>query len=264
MLSALPSIYVEYKNLAKADSIAEIQKDLIVQFMKNLKKDDNIIVDNSNHQKTENEKDINYIVRCIQCNVEVGHDYEIIHSSVNKTKNAFTNQYVFDLRNEKNQKTTWRLEITEKKIIFFISAKSNLLINNILTDKDLEISQCNTDDLKCNPKNYFLNKSDAQSNLIKVTNKRTNTPIRQGKEIDILTLSQEILVHSGEKIKIIYSPTDNLTIQTYGKSLTNGGLGETIRVQISNWFDNSSVSQPAGIIEGTVVAPGEVKYAVKQ
>ncbi|MGY3802514.1 flagella basal body P-ring formation protein FlgA [Pigmentibacter ruber] len=264
MLSVPPTIYLEYKNLAKTDNIAEIQKDLIVQFIKILKKDDNIIIENSTRQKLGNEKDINYIARCIQCNMEIGHEYEINASSIHKTKNTFINQYVFDIRNEKNQKTSWQLELAEKKLIYYISAKNNLLPNYILTEKDIEISSCYTDELKCSPKNYFSNKSEAQSNLNKVTNKRTNNTIRQGKEIDILTLSQEILVHSGEKIKIIYSPTDNLTIQTYGKSLTNGGLGETIRVQINNWFDNSSVLHPTGIIEGTVVAPGEVKYAVKQ
>lgn len=263
MISALPTIYIEYKDLSKVTNVAEIQKDIIVQFLKNLKKDNSIVVDNSNHQSLPNEKDLNFIIHCLQCNIDLNSEYELIISSITKTKNTFNNYYTFELRNEKNLKTTWRLEVIEKKQIYYISAKQNISPNTILSGKDLEVSNCSTEETKCNPKYFYLNKQEAENSINKVTNKRTNFPVRQGKEIDILNLSQEILVHAGEKIKIIYSPTQSLTIQTYGKSLSNAGLGESIRVQISNWFENSSVPHPTGIIEGTVVAPGEVEYAIK-
>lgn len=263
MISALPAIYIEYKDLSKVTHVAEIQKDIIVQFVKSLTKDNNIIIERASLLDNSNENEQNFIIRCLQCTINPVHENEIIFSSLTKTKNTFTNQYTFDIRTEKNKRTTWRLEVIEKKRIHFFTAKQNISPNTILSTNEIEISSCTTEDFKCNPKSYFFSKQDAENNIYKVKNKRTNFPIRQGKEIDILNLSQDILVRAGEKIKIIYSPSNTLTIQTYGKSLSNGGLGERIRVQISNWFENSSVPHPNGIIEGTVVASGEVEYATK-
>lgn len=262
MISTAPLIYVEYKSLSNQEGIAEIQKDIIVQLIKLNKQEESIVIENLPEQE-KSHKDYILSAKCIQCTVLDDSQFEIISSSIKKSVNNFTSEMTFDLINSSDKKVTWKVELTEKKIIYFIAAKQNIIPNTILSAKDLEVVPCTTAEAKCFPKNPFLNSKDALNQLAIYGNKRSSNPIHIGQEVDPKWLSQEILVRSGEKTKIIYSPNNSLIVQTFGKSLSNAGRGETIRVQINDWFDKGSSSHPTRIIEGTVIAPGEVEYAAK-
>ena len=72
------------------------------------------------------------------------------------------------------------------------------------------------------------------------------------------------LVHTGEQVKIFYNPSPGIIIQNFGKSLKNARRGETVRVELGNWFAKGSQTNFHGIIETTVTASGEVEYADKQ
>ena len=262
MISSPPLIYVEYKALSNDEGVSEIQKDIIVQLIKLNKQDEPIIIEN-NQEQEKSQKDYILSAKCIQCYEINNSQYEIIPSSIKKTINNFSTEITFDLIKSSGKKEVWKIELTEKKIIYFIAAKQNIIPNTILTQKDLDVVSCTTAETKCYPKFPFLTSKDALSQLNIYGNKKSSGAIRIGQEVDPKILSQEILIRSGEKIKVTYSPNNSLTVQTFGKSLANGGRGEIIRVQISDWFDKGAASRPTGIIEGTVIAPGEVEYAAK-
>lgn len=259
MMLSPPTVYIEYKDLSKDESIAEIQKDIIVQLLKINNQEDTTIIDKS----PDSIKDNVFIAKCLQCNLANSSFNEIISTSIKKNKANFISEYLFEVKNEANNKVTWKIQITEKKKIYFIAAKQTILPNTILAQNDLNIISCTTGETKCSPKIYFLSTKEAENSIPNLINKKSSNQIQIGQEVDPKWLSQEILVHKGEKIKVTYSPNNSLTLQTFGKSLSNGGRGESIRVQINDWFDKSSVSHPTGIIEGTVIAPGEVEYATK-
>lgn len=73
-----------------------------------------------------------------------------------------------------------------------------------------------------------------------------------------------VLVHSGKNVKINFSSNNGITIQSFGKSLKNAVQGETIRVQVNNWFNKNMNSSSTQIIEAKVIAPNEVEYVGKQ
>ena len=73
-----------------------------------------------------------------------------------------------------------------------------------------------------------------------------------------------ILVHSGKNVKINFSSNNGITIQSFGKSLKNAVQGETIRVQVNNWFNKNINTNSTEIIEAKVIAPNEVEYVGKQ
>jgi flagella basal body P-ring formation protein FlgA len=260
MISTAPLVYIEYKTLSNDEGVAEIQKDIIVQLIKLNKQEDTIVIENLPEQEKAH-KDYILSAKCLQCKVLDNSQSEIITSSIKKSTNNFSTEITFDLINSSEKKVTWKVEFTEKKIIYYIAAKQNINPNTILSIKDLEIVSCTTAETKCSPKNSYLNSKDALNQLNIYGNKKTLNSIRMGQEVDPKWLSQEILIRSGEKIKVTYSPNNSLTVETFGKSLSNGGRGEIIRVQISDWFDKGTASRPTGIIEGTVIAPGEVEYA---
>jgi flagella basal body P-ring formation protein FlgA len=260
MISIPPLIYVEYKALSNNEGMAEIQKDIIVQLIKLNKQEETVVIENLPEQE-KSQKDCILSAKCLQCTVLDDSQFEIITSSIKKSTNNFSAEISFDLINASEKKVTWKVELTEKKIIYFIAAKQNIIPNTILSQKDLDVVSCTTAETKCFPKFPFLNSKDALSQLMIYGNKKSSNSIRIGQEVDPKLLSQEILIRSNEKVRITYSPNNSLTVQTFGKSLSNGGRGEIIRVQISDWFDKGAASRPTGIIEGTVIAPGEVEYA---
>ncbi|APJ04542.1 flagella basal body P-ring formation protein FlgA [Silvanigrella aquatica] len=262
MIMDQPLIYIEYKSLSNDESISEIQKDIIVQLIKINKPHDLIIIENL-HEKEQNHKQYILSAKCIQCQVIDNSQLEIDSTSIKKSNNKFTDEYTFNVSSFSNKKTTWKIEIIEKKIIYYIAAKQYISPNNILSEKDLEVVSCMTSEPKCLPKFPFFSSNDALQQFSIYKNKKAATSFREGQEIEAKWLSDEILIRSGEKTKVTYSPNNSLTIQTFGKSLSNGGRGEIIRVQINDWFDKGATSRPIGIIEGTVVAPGEVEYAAK-
>ena len=261
-VSTSPLIYIDYKLLSSDTGVAEIQKDIIVQLIKLTKQENAIVIENSQEQIDSN-KDFVLNVKCLQCTVNSNVQLEIMTSSIKKSLNNYSTEITFDLKNQYDKKVSWKVELTEKKVIFYISAKQNILSNTILSQKDFDIVPCTTGETKCIPKNSFLNRNDALKRLTDYANKKASNSFRIGQEIDPKYLSQEVLIRIGEKTKVIYSPSNSLTIQTFGKSLSNGGRGEIIRVQINDWFDKNVTSHPTGIIEGTVIAPGEVEYAAK-
>ncbi|KAB8027973.1 flagella basal body P-ring formation protein FlgA [Fluviispira multicolorata] len=264
MISVPPQIYVEYKNLAHEQIMAEIQKDLIVQVLKKNGYEESIIIENQ-LQKNPSDKDIILNVNCLQCHISGTDLNEIIYPSIRKSikKNDYTVEYSFDVSSTNLKNSVWKIEVTDKKLIYFISAKQGIILNSILNSQNTEIKTCITGDDKCMPRISFASAQEAMDQLKLFLNKKTNKDLKPGQEIDGKNLSQEIFVHTGEKTRITYKPTQALTIQTFGKSLSNGGLGEIIRVQINDWFEKSSAFRPTGIIEGTVIAPGEVEYAIK-
>ncbi|WP_186647600.1 flagella basal body P-ring formation protein FlgA [Fluviispira vulneris] len=264
MIALPPQIYIEYKNLANDQIRAEIQKDLIAQVLKKNGFEENVIIENQ-LQKNPSEKDYILNVNCLQCNLLGSDENEVVFSSIHKsnTKNNYTVEYTFEVSANKNKRSLWKIAVTDKKIIYFISAKQNLQVNTILSSNNIEIKTCLTGDDKCSPKMSYQTSQEAIEQLKLFINKKTNKDLKVGQEIEIKNLSQEILVHTGEKTRITYKPSNTLTIQTHGKALSNGGLGEIIRVQINDWFEKNASFRPTGIIEGTVIAPGEVEYAIK-
>ena len=67
------------------------------------------------------------------------------------------------------------------------------------------------------------------------------------------------------EIDIVYGVVNNgITIQSFGKSLKNAVQGETIRVQVNNWFNKNINTNSTEIIEAKVIAPNEVEYVGKQ
>ncbi|MBX9838326.1 MAG: flagella basal body P-ring formation protein FlgA [Silvanigrellaceae bacterium] len=259
MILSPPQVYVEYKDLSKDEGIAEIQKDFIVQIIKLNKQNDTIVIDKIMDSNNDNL----FIAHCIQCNLPNLSFNEIIYSTIKKNKNNFSSEYIFEIKNDTNNKITWKIQLKEKKKIYYLAAKQNISINSILNEKDIDILSCTTEESKCSPNHFYLSNKEAENSILNFKNKKSSNQIRVGQEIDPKWLSQEILIHTGEKTKVTYSPNRSLIIQTFGKSLSNAGRGETIRVQISDWFDKSSVLHPTGIIEGIVIAPGEVEYATK-
>lgn len=262
MIEPSSILYIEYKSLSNESNIAEIQKDIIVQVIKINKEENEIIIENTpDKEKISNNKILS--AKCIQCMVPDDFQYRIIPTSIKKNTNNFINEISFDLINSSEKKIAWKIELTEKKTSYYLAAKENISPNTILDEKHFVIASCTTTDIKCAPKNAFISSKDAHNQIINYKNKKSSYFIRLGQEIDPKQLSQAILIRAGEKIKVTYNPNNSLNIQTFGKSLSNGGLGEIIRVQITDWFDKNAISQSMRVIEGTVIAPGEVEYVSK-
>ncbi|MES2614160.1 MAG: flagella basal body P-ring formation protein FlgA [Bdellovibrionota bacterium] len=78
-----------------------------------------------------------------------------------------------------------------------------------------------------------------------------------------MTEVKPIVVRSGKDVKINFNSTSGIAIQGVGKSLKNASRGETIRVQVSNWFQKINSPNSTEIIEAKVIAPNEVEYVTK-
>jgi hypothetical protein len=73
-----------------------------------------------------------------------------------------------------------------------------------------------------------------------------------------------ILVHSGKNVKININIASGIRIQSMGKSLKNASQGDSVQVQVNNWFNNKNNSQHLNeVIEAKVIAPDEVEYVRK-
>lgn len=261
-IASPPAIYVEYKSLSNNPEILEIQKDILVQFIKANKHENSLVVENTDNINEVINKNTVLSIKCISCQINNSNLYEIIPNSIRKIKNNFVTEYRFDLKNSIEQKFSWHIEIMEKKNIYYIVAKQTINPNMIIFEKDLEILRCTSGENKCTPKYPFIELKEAQKQLNFYNNKKTSQFLSIKQEIEPKSLSQEILVRTGEIVKIIYSPKDSLVLQTMGKSLSNGGRGELIRVQLTDWHDKGFVPHSTKrIIEGIVIAPSEVEYA---
>jgi len=259
MTSINPSIYIEYKNLSKESFHAEMQKDIISQIIKKVIKNKVIVEIDSTPDKEKN-----FILNCLNCFINNNNTYKINFSSLKILKKTEqVSQIEFSIKNKNDVNIIWKIELISNKKIYYIAAKKNISENVTLNKNDLKIISCQTADERCQPKNYFFSHIEAINQIENYENKKTRIFQRKDQEIDFKNLSKEIIIKSGQKLKVHYKPCKSLLLKTYGKALTNGGRGDVIRVQIKHWFEKGTALQSAEVIEGIAIAPGEVEYATK-
>jgi hypothetical protein len=165
-----PQTYIEYKNLNSDQTIAEFQKDVLIQVVKKILGDSRIFIESTADPQADNPSPADqlshWLVRCQECDWHPSTDFKLDLSSLKKNENRIT------------QETDVRFKI----------------------------------------ENYYLKTSSWRISLTEI---------------------KPVLVRSGDTVKITYSPSPGIQIEGAGRAMKNGGRGEKIHVQMSEWFSQN-------------------------
>jgi len=123
MISAdTPQTYIEYKNLNSDQTIAEFQKDVLIQVVKKVLGEQKVFIEAPGFTNTEDSIDTEkprWTVRCQECDWRPSTDFKIDLSSLQKLENRGTQEtdVRFKIENSYLKTTSWRISISEVKNI---------------------------------------------------------------------------------------------------------------------------------------------------
>ncbi len=278
------TLFLSYENLAAEVSVAEVQKDVLTQFLRTQFRDVGTIVEGGQEQKSvlndfnrpqdaakanararvkeslqTTAKSMRVVLRCIQCG-RSALDFSIDRGSIRAEhfENEFKFQASFRVALSRGPMETWRVALFPDESGFCVRARTTLSPTTILSASDFEIKKCKKEG---HTAQAAILESE-QLGLLKIEELqgfRVAQHISAGAFLDEETLRHPIAVKAYESVKVVLDAASGFQIKTVGKVLHSAAKGETVKVELQSLLGATHFAAKR-TIDAVVVAPGEVSY----
>jgi flagella basal body P-ring formation protein FlgA len=259
-----PTNYIEYERLATDVRSAEAQKDLLAQFLREALGASGSVVEFSSENATAEGSSRFYKVRCLQCGRPEGEQL-LVKSSLQreKTDSSGGEQFAFSSRDAAGHVTAWKVELRPFEAKYAVVATRGGASGASVSAEDLAIRIC-APDLRC-VSGGFDSLYRAKEKVQSWQGMRWNRNAAVNGFVSEQNFAADVLVKSGDVVKIVIEKEGGLSLRTSGRALGSGAKGSTIRVDVSpiqRMGERNAYSNSKKVIEATVRAAGEVVYGL--
>ncbi|MBX9704477.1 MAG: flagella basal body P-ring formation protein FlgA [Silvanigrellaceae bacterium] len=258
--SAQQNIYVEYQNLSRESHCAEMQKDILSQFIRKIVGYHGIIFE-YNHE-TDSKNIEKYLkIKCDKC-YELKKSSVFLSNSLSESKAFLGEKRFFNFQTHSflEEPKYWYVQLEERKKSYYLSALGNLKQGTKLNKQNLQINSCFVDYSSCKVSEPLDDITLAEQKINEISEKNLTKNIGSGEEILSKFVYTPKVIHANDSVKIYYENNAGLTIKAYGKALSNGAFGESVKIEINLNSNGLNSFSSKKIINAMVTAPGEVRY----
>lgn len=256
-------IAVEYVGLSHSSSAAEFQKDILRRVLSEILPNAGEIVDSSEAPQRNSADGV--FVRCLQCDVKaelsqfslrVQEDDRFKHLP-NLSKSQFKIQIASPA-----QQINWTIEIGRRKLAWYPAMKADMLPSGgTLSAQNFVTLSC-IEGVNCPKTQIYVTQDESNKRIKQWVGRRIDVASTNffGSKTDFV-VAEKIPFISEVKAQslvraLVTSRNSTLSIKTNAKALKNGGIGDTIPVEIQA---AAGSLQKSKLLDARVTGEGEVE-----
>jgi flagella basal body P-ring formation protein FlgA len=255
-------IYVRYENLSERWEKAEIQKDILLQFLLEKYPQTVTFAELPLGEKSQASRRTLHVF-CERCEFQGASPRYLTGSYQPRSgEKQGLGRFSFSVGGEKINPQTWQANIKEDKPCYFVAAARAFSAETIIKAQDLKIQDCSSEKNNLIP-DSFLSEHEAQIALTSYLGKTTVRTFQEKERLSPGVTRMSFDVRANDFVRLQYKGTGGLLIRSRAKALANGVLGATVQVQLFTTSAGSSginSNVNSKIIAAKVTGPGEVEY----